>query len=312
MWLTTCLGSTTATSTQGFPSTAASDSLPASGAAVAGDDGAVDDDDASQKEGSNHRKRSRCVFPRPTGFLPPRADRIPACAFSPFSKFRGVTKHRRSGRYEAHVWVRDTGKQLYLGGYAHEAFAAEAFDIAALKCKGSKAKLNFPPSRYEALQPFLQQVSLDELVMAIRRQSAGFARGSSVYRGVTHHPNGRWEARLGVPGQRHVYLGLFACEEDAARAYDRALVRIRGIVAATNFPLSEYATELAQFDQAASGRAQPAPAPAQVEDGAAGGPPPAHAFEDGLMFGGAMMDDPLLRGSLFPDLDFFDTMYETP
>ena len=288
-WLTTCSGSTTATSTLGFPSTAASDSLPASGAAVPGDDGAVDDDDASQKEGSNHRKRS--------------------------SKFRGVTKHRRSGRYEAHVWVRDTGKQLYLGGYAHEAFAAEAFDIAALKCKGSKAKLNFPPSRYEALQPFLQQVSLDELVMAIRRQSAGFARGSSVYRGVTHHPNGRWEARLGVPGQRHVYLGLFACEEDAARAYDRALVRIRGIVAATNFPLSEYATELAQFDQAASGRAQPAPAPAQggaMEDGAAGGPPPAHAFEDGLMFGEPMMDDPLLQGALFPDLDFFDTMYETP
>jgi hypothetical protein len=281
------LGSTTATSTLGFPSTA-SDSIPASGAAVAGDDGAVDDDDASQKEGSNHRNRS--------------------------SRFRGVTKHRRSGRYEAHVWVRDTGKQLYLGGYAHEAFAAEAFDIAALKTKGSKAKLNFNPSRYEALQPFLQQVSLDELVMAIRRQSAGFARGSSVYRGVTHHPNGRWEARLGVPGQRHVYLGLFACEEDAAKAYDRALVRIRGVVAATNFPLSDYATELAQFDQAASGRAQPAPAPAQggaVVDGAAGAGLPAHAFEESMMFGGPMMDDPLLQGALFPDLDFFDTMYET-
>ena len=266
----------------GFPST---DSIPTSGAAVASEEGAGDDcDDASQREGSNHRKRS--------------------------SKFRGVTKHRRSGRYEAHVWVRDTGKQLYLGGYAAEAFAAEAFDIAALKCKGSKAKLNFPLSRYDALRPFLQQVSLDELVMAIRRQSAGFARGSSVFRGVTHHPNGRWEARLGVPGQRHVYLGLFACEEDAARAYDKALVRLRGIGAATNFPLSDYAAELAQFDQAASGRAQAvaAPAPGGAAEEAAGGPQP--AFPDGIFGGMPMADDALLQGALFPDLDLFDSLYE--
>lgn len=33
-------------------------------------------------------------------------------------------------------------------------------------------------------------MSLDELVMAVRRQSQGFARGTSTYRGVTHHPNG--------------------------------------------------------------------------------------------------------------------------
>jgi hypothetical protein len=36
--------------------------------------------------------------------------------------------------------------------------------------------------------------------MAVRRQSQGFARGSSSFRGVTHHPNGRWEARIGTPG----------------------------------------------------------------------------------------------------------------
>ena len=34
------------------------------------------------------------------------------------SKFKGVTKHRRSGRWEAHVWVREEGKQAYLGGRA--------------------------------------------------------------------------------------------------------------------------------------------------------------------------------------------------
>ncbi len=31
------------------------------------------------------------------------------------SRFRGVTKHRRSGRWEAHCWVKQLGRQVYLG-----------------------------------------------------------------------------------------------------------------------------------------------------------------------------------------------------
>jgi len=61
---------------------------------------------------------------------------------------QGVTKHRRSGRWEAHVWVREAGKQAYLGGYSTEEEAAEAHDVAALKCHGLKAKTNFHISRY--------------------------------------------------------------------------------------------------------------------------------------------------------------------
>ncbi len=34
------------------------------------------------------------------------------------SKFRGVTKHRRSGRFEAHIWVKELGRQVYLGKWA--------------------------------------------------------------------------------------------------------------------------------------------------------------------------------------------------
>ena len=60
---------------------------------------------------------------------------------------QGVTKHRRSGRWEAHVWVREDGKQAYLGGYSTEEEAAEAHDVAALKCHGLKAKTNFHISR---------------------------------------------------------------------------------------------------------------------------------------------------------------------
>ena len=168
------------------------------------------------------------------------------------SQYRGVTKHKRSGRWEAHIWVKETGKQMYLGGYEKEEHAAEAYDVAAMKCKGTKGarkvKLNFPASKYSELDSFMQSVGLEELVMAIRRQSQGFARGSSGFRGVTHHPNGRWEARIGMPGSKHIYLGLYNEEGAAARAYDRALVRLRGAAAATNYSLTNYKDELQAFE----------------------------------------------------------------
>ncbi|KAK2077506.1 hypothetical protein QBZ16_004351 [Prototheca wickerhamii] len=164
------------------------------------------------------------------------------------SQFRGVTKHRRSGRFEAHIWVKDLGRQVYLGGYECEEHAAEAYDIAALKCKGRRGcKTNFDVSKYADLLGCINRMTMEELVMAVRRQSQGFSRGTSSFRGVTHHPSGRWEARIGVPGSKHIYLGLFVEEREAARAYDRALVRLRGRSAATNFSLTDYKSEMADY-----------------------------------------------------------------
>lgn len=60
-------------------------------------------------------------------------------------------------------------------------------------------------------------------------------------------PAGRWEARIGIPGSKHIYLGLFEAEQDAARAYDSALVRLRGTTAATNFALLDYRSDLAAY-----------------------------------------------------------------
>lgn len=163
------------------------------------------------------------------------------------NKYRGVTLHKRSGRYESHIWVKDMGKQVYLGGYSQEEHAAEAYDIAALKVKGRKTKTNFHISKYKDLLDCLDRMTVDELVMAVRRQSQGFSRGSSSYRGVTQHPSGRFEARIGIPGSKHIYLGIHTDEKEAAVCYDRALVRLRGRSAATNFLLTEYKSELADF-----------------------------------------------------------------
>lgn len=88
---------------------------------------------------------------------------------------------------------------------------------------------------------------MEELVMAVRRQSQGFSRGTSSYRGVTKHPTERWEARIGIPGSKHIYLGLYSDEKDAAKMYDTALVRLKGRTAATNFALSDYASEMADY-----------------------------------------------------------------
>ena len=51
-----------------------------------------------------------------------------------------------------------------------------------------------------------------------------------------------------MPGSKHIYLGLYNEESAAARAYDRALVRLRGPSAATNYALANYKTELQAFE----------------------------------------------------------------
>ena len=130
----------------------------------------------------------------------------------------------------------------------------------------------------------------------MRRQSQGFSRGTSTYRGVSPHPSGalrctsdfiavfvvlppragppryvesaaaatcqctaakthglasragRFEARIGIAGNKHVYLGLYNKEAEAAKAYDQAVVRIKGSQASTNFSLSDYARELTEHE----------------------------------------------------------------
>ncbi|XP_047339299.1 ethylene-responsive transcription factor WRI1-like [Impatiens glandulifera] len=170
------------------------------------------------------------------------------------SIYRGVTRHRWTGRFEAHLWDKTSwnsiqnkkGRQIYLGAYDNEEAAARTYDLAALKYWGPGTSLNFKIDAYVKEIEEMGKFSNEEYLASLRRKSSGFSRGVSKYRGVArHHHNGRWEARIGrVFGNKYLYLGTYSTQEEAAVAYDMAAIEYRGANAVTNFDVSVYAGKL--------------------------------------------------------------------
>ncbi|GMI69845.1 hypothetical protein HRI_000654000 [Hibiscus trionum] len=180
------------------------------------------------------KKRTRRSFPRDS---PPKRSSI----------YRGVTRHRWTGRYEAHLWDKNCwnesqNKKGRQGAYDDEESAAHAYDLAALKYWGQDTILNFPVSTYQTELKEMENQSREEYIGSLRMKSSGFSLGVSKYRGVArHHHNGRWEARIGrVFGNKYLYLGTYATQEEAATAYDKAAIEYRGLNVVTNFHLSRY------------------------------------------------------------------------
>ncbi|PWZ15984.1 Floral homeotic protein APETALA 2 [Zea mays] len=192
------------------------------------------------------------VLPHPHPYPPPPPPAQPQPAKksrrgprSRSSQYRGVTFYRRTGRWESHIW--DCGKQVYLGGFDTAHAAARAYDRAAIKFRGVDADINFNLSDYDDDMKQMKSLSKEEFVHALRRQSTGFSRGSSKYRGVTLHKCGRWEARMGQFLGKKVEYRLdirFSLPFRDPRAYDKAAIKCNGREAVTNFEPSTYDGEL--------------------------------------------------------------------
>ncbi|XP_052172946.1 AP2-like ethylene-responsive transcription factor At2g41710 isoform X2 [Diospyros lotus] len=155
-----------------------------------------------------------------------RISKMPPCAAGKRSSiYRGVTRHRWTGRYEAHLWDKSTwnqnqnkkGKQVYLGAYDDEEAAARAYDLAALKYWGPGTLINFPVTDYTRDLEEMQNVSREEYLASLRRKSSGFSRGISKYRGLP-----RWDPSLRMPGPDYLNSIKYGTGEDAATESDYA------------------------------------------------------------------------------------------
>lgn len=183
----------------------------------------------------------------------------------------GVTYHKKNKEWEAHLWLKGKqhrnkrkkkGVQIFLGQFASADEAKRAHDRAALKleihesARGRPYPLNFPEAHHRSYLAAHSKWSARDFLWKLRRSSQHFSKGKSGMKGVTVRRSTKkgiqtltYEAKIsqtlrdGVNLKQTFNLGNFASEEEAGRAYDLALLYLKGadeLTCITNFRPSDY------------------------------------------------------------------------
>ncbi|KAG1675255.1 hypothetical protein FOA52_016286 [Chlamydomonas sp. UWO 241] len=140
------------------------------------------------------------------------------------SRFIGVTWNKSKSVWQTYMWDPLTKRERQVGRFTSEEDAARAYDCAAVLAEGPGAKRNFPG----------EVISEAPVTVGESRKQ----RTGSSFIGVSWHKlKSMWRVRLWDPiAKRERNMGCFDSEEDAARAYDRMAVQLRGSGVKRNFP----------------------------------------------------------------------------
>lgn len=133
--------------------------------------------------------------------------------------YKGVSFDKARGKYIASIQV--LGTQIHLGRFSTAEEASKAYEEAASRYHGEFAYAHSASS--------VPAVPSDGAVVVATRPTF-----SSRYRGVSwKKQRSTWVASIGVAG-RQKHLGVFATEQDAARAYNAAAIEHYGDKAILN------------------------------------------------------------------------------
>ena len=138
------------------------------------------------------------------------------------SRFVGV--HRTA----SNMWkAQFSGSSL--GTFENEEDAARAYDVRARRVKGPAwESCNFPAP------PAARKPSPPPALPSRQNTRALATVKTSRFRGVQQLPNSEWRVQIWHEG-KHVDIGQFEDEEDAAHAYDAAAAEMKGSKTAMNF-----------------------------------------------------------------------------
>ena len=146
--------------------------------------------------------------------------------------YKGVWLRSDSGKYRA--MVRTDGKRYNCGNYDNLEDAIEAYDKMALYLFGDFACTNLERNNYSDAEI----EAMSKYVESLERPPP-----KSSYVGVSYHKStGKWRADTHA-NNKHISLGLYDNEIDAAKAYDRKMMELKGNLAKTNFPKENYIKE---------------------------------------------------------------------